>query len=294
MGDNLDQAASLRQRRPDAARALGKQALRCIAVASGKGGVGKTVFTVNLALALQDLGQRVLLVDSDFGLANADILLGLHPERTLQDAMFDGVDLAEIIVTSPHGVDLLPAGSGSRELVALGEARLQVLVTELIRCASAYDVVLFDCAAGISAEVLAIVAGVPQTIVVTTPQPTALVDAYAMLKIIHQDGLNTQVSLVFNMVEGENDGREAYQRLMNVMRAHANMDVQFLGAIPNEPEVSHAVRCRKPLIRCYPEAASTRRLSRMARAIVQQQHRTSRLDDLDAQGLLKAMLRKGS
>ena len=273
---------------PQAQRA--KQALKCIAVASGKGGVGKTAFTVNLAIGFSRLGQRVLLADSDFGLANADIMLGVSPEHTLQDAVFKGVPLIDVIVSTAYGVDLLAASSGARDLLSLGEGSMQMVVEELLQCAAAYDVLLFDCAAGISSTVISIIASVPQTVIVATPQPTSMVDAYALLKIIQQEKLTDAVNLVFNMVSNEEEGIEALDRLMGVVDTHLGMPVHYLGAIPQDEAMRQAIRARRPLLFVDPKNPAARQVNLMAKALLQQQPRTSRLEDLDAKGLLQAFL----
>ena len=142
--NQLDQAASLRQTRAQTTSLQGKSRVRCLAVSSGKGGVGKTFISVNLALSLKKQGKRVLIVDADLGLANADIVLGMTPEYTMQDAIFHGRPLREVICHAPYGVDLVAASAGSKEMVTLGDARLQNMLQDLLTLASDYDFILFD------------------------------------------------------------------------------------------------------------------------------------------------------
>lgn len=264
--------------------------MRCMAVASGKGGVGKTFFTVNLAVALNRLGLRVLVIDCDFGLANADILLGLSPERTLQDAVFQGVALGEVIVPSAYGVDLLPAGSGARELLGFGEARLQVLVEELIGCACGYDLVLFDCAAGISGSVMSILASVPRMLLIATPEPTSLVDAYALLKVVYQEGLARKIDLVMNQVGSTEEAGQALNRLTWVVQANFPMELNYLGSIPFSSDARAAILRGCPLCAGNPDSEVWRRVCHIADVLVSQNPKASRLQDANLQGLLKAML----
>jgi flagellar biosynthesis protein FlhG len=263
---------------------------RCLAVASGKGGAGKTFVTVNLAVTLHHLGRRVLVIDSDFGLANADILLGLSPERTLQDAVFHGVPIGDVIVHSEHGVDLLPAGSGTREILGFGEARLQVLVEELMHCAAAYDWVLFDCAGGIGGGVIPILASVPRLLVVATPEPTSMVDAYSLLKVVHREGLAHEADLVLNQVASTEEAHHAFDRLLSVVHANLPLALHYLGSIPFSHAVRATIHRRCPLCAGNPDTEASRRLVLIAHALLRREPQPAGLQDADLQCLLKAML----
>lgn len=283
-----DQAASLRNARPR--RLVGKKSLVCIAIASGKGGVGKTFVAVNLATALARLNHRVLLVDGDLGLANADIVLGVNPEYTLQDAFFLGRDIADVVTRTPYGVDLLAASSGSAEMVNMGGARVNSFVEGLIRFAAEYDVLLFDCASGIHASVMAFVGAAPRTIVVTTPQPTALMDAYALIKTIHQSDLAKDLSVVVNMAETDAQGEAVMRTLSQVVNNHLSMNLDLLGIIPATDLVPQAVRARQPVLAHAPESAPSRRVLEVAKRVIQKQQGRTRLDQLDAKGLVNGLL----
>ena len=178
-----NQADGLRNAQNSSKQLRNKKALRCIAIASGKGGVGKTFVSVNTAIALAKLGNKVLLIDADLGLANVDILMGQNPEFTLQDAIFHGRPIKDIVQKTPFGVDFLAASSGERDMVNLGNARLNNTVHELFSFASDYDILLFDCGAGISQSVMSFIAAAPQTIIVMTMEPTSIMDAYALMKV---------------------------------------------------------------------------------------------------------------
>lgn len=290
-----DQASTLRTAPPPASTGpASRRAILCIAVASGKGGVGKTFFSVNLAVALHSLGRRVLLVDADLGLPNADIVLGAAPEMTLEDCLFRGANLADIVVSTPFGPDLLAANSGAREMVSLGEARLSLFVEELVEFAARYDVLLFDCASGINSSVTAFIAAVPQSIIVMQPEPTSLMDAYALLKVITQEELSPAVSLILNGVREQKTAERILTQLTSVTRRYLDRELDCIGTIPHCTRADAAMRARQPLVTFDKEDPASLQLQRIARRILQQQQAATPLKSLNAGGLLEGMLQRAS
>lgn len=291
-----NQSSSSRTERPPPSGGLlsNRQSVLCIAVASGKGGVGKTFFSVNLAAALATLGSKVLLVDADLGLPNADIVLGIPPEMTLEDALFRGIPMAEIVASTPIGIDLLAANSGARGMVSLGEARLSSFVEELVRFAGRYDVLLFDCASGINNSVTSFVAAAPQSIVVLQPEPTSLMDAYALIKVMTQEHLSGKVDLVINGVRTPSAAERILAQLTAVSRDYLRRDIECLGTIPYTDRAADAVRARKPLILFAPDDEASRAVRTIGRRILHKQHAATPLKQLDASGLLTGMLSRNS
>jgi flagellar biosynthesis protein FlhG len=288
-----DQAASLRSPAASAkghGHHLSRKALFCLSVASGKGGVGKTFLAVNLSVALAQTGKKVLLVDADLGLANADIVLGIHPKFSIQDSIFRGKKLPDVVSRTDFGVDLLAASSGSKEMTSLGAARMSMFVTELVSFASEYDALIFDCAAGIDETVTSFIAAAPLSLVVATPQPTSLMDAYALLKIIHQDNLSGNVSLVINMAESEEQGRRVAESLNRVAAQYLSKTLELAGVVPVSDKVTRAVQSRKPLVSMIPSDPASESVKKIARAIWQRQSPASKLAGLDAQKLLDGIL----
>ena len=290
MTNSSDQAASLRQHLAKKKSLQSKRAVCCIAVASGKGGVGKTFISVNLAVAFAQLGKKVLLVDSDLGLANADIVLGVNPKYSLQDAIFKGKKLAEVVEKTPFGIDLLAASSGSKEMVSLGQARMSMFINELIAFATNYDVVIFDCAAGIDHNVTAFIAATPQSVIVANPQPTSLMDVYALIKLIHQDNLTSDIGIVVNTAESYEQGEGVVKALNQVAQAYLSKSIDLLGVVKRSPLVTRALHMRKPFIEAFKEDDVSEDIRKIAGRILKKQAGANNLEALDGEKLLKGLL----
>ena len=295
MADGNDQAASLRLRVEQSPSRLAslqsKKAVCCISVASGKGGVGKTFVSSSLALAFASLNKRVLLVDADLGLANADIVLGVHTEMSIQDAVFKGIPLREVVTRTPYGLDLLAASSGAKEMVSLGDARMSMFIRDLVSFASEYDVLILDCAAGIDSSVTSFIAAAPQTLIVATSQPTSVMDVYALIKIIHQDNLSGNVGLVMNMVDSDEQGRKVSEALSHVTERYLSKPLDLMGIIPSSPNVSRALQTRKPFLVSFPDDPAAERVRGMAKSILQRQSAATRASSLDGAKLLNGLMR---
>ena len=285
-----DQAASLRQHLAKKKSLKSKRAVCCIAVASGKGGVGKTFVSVNLAVAFAQLGKKVLLVDSDLGLANADIVLGVNPKFSLQDAIFKGKKLDEVVEKTPFGIDLLAASSGSKEMVSLGQARMGMFINELISFAANYDVVLFDCAAGIDHNVTAFIAATPQSVIVANPQPTSLMDVYALIKLIHQDDLSSDIGIVVNLADSQEQGEGVVKALNKVAEAYLSKSIDLLGVVKQSPKVTKALHMRKPFIEAFKEDDVSYDLRGIAGRILKKHAGSNSLASLDGEKLMKGLL----
>jgi flagellar biosynthesis protein FlhG len=283
-----DQASSLRNA-VKRKSLQSKSAVCCISVASGKGGVGKTFISVNLAVTFAKLGKKVLLIDSDLGLANADIVLGVSPKYSLQDALFKGKSLDEVVEKTTFGVDLLAASSGSKEMVNLGQARMSMFINELISYAAGYDIVIFDCAAGIDSNVTAFIAATPFSIIVANPQPTALMDVYALIKLIHQDNLSSNFGLVINSADSEAQGAVVIKALNKVAQSYLSKSIDLLGVVRNSKKVSNALHMRKPFVEAFEEDTVTADIKKIALKILQKHYGDRGLSELDGEKLIKVM-----
>ncbi len=236
-----DQAASLRSTpAPPFPRLPG------FCVTGGKGGVGKTCIAVNLAILLAPSG-RPLLVDLDLGLANADLILGVDPQANLSEVLLAGRDIASVVCESPLGVGLVPAASGVEALANLGQQELHRLFLGLARLGKTRTPLILDTPAGIGREVIGACRAARTTCVVLTPEPTALADAYALIKVLEQAEPGHDIRVIVNMARDQQDGLTAFARLRAVAQKHLGRQLELLGVVPRDEQVANAVRKRKPL-----------------------------------------------
>jgi len=242
---------------------------RTIAVTSGKGGVGKSNTAVNLALELSRLGRRVSLLDADLALANADILLGLTPQYHLGQVLAGQRTLDEVIIELDRGVRLIPGGSGIEELANLSHEQHTRLIAELRAMEEASDYMLIDTAAGIADNVTGVLRAAAEVIVVTTPDPTSVVDAYAMIKVLHRYSPSKIIRIVVNDVVGLGDAEQVFSQLHAAAKRFLNHPLRYLGAVPRDSELAEAVREQTPVVEYAPEAPASRAFRLMAKHLDQ-------------------------
>ena len=241
-----------------------------MAVTSGKGGVGKTVLSANLAGALARRGERVLLLDADLGLANLDVVLGLMPRVTLHDVFTGASELDQAIVTAPGNFSVLLAGSGLVEYSRLmPNVRLR-LIEVIDTLAPRYDRILIDTGAGISDVVLHAVSLAGEVLVVATPEPTAMTDAYAIIKVLALHQERVRMRLVVNQTGRPGEGRAVCDQMQAVVdrfvktATGAKVMLDFLGQVPADPAMRESVRRRELLLDCFPGSAAARSLTAIA------------------------------
>lgn len=225
---------------------------RVISVTSGKGGVGKSNIAVNLAIALRRMGQRVLLLDGDFGLANVDVLMNISCRHSIYDVIEKGRPIHDIIVRCPGGIDLLPASSGILAMSALPTAAKAVLLGAFDELTFEYDVLIIDTGAGIHGDVLWLNSLADEVIVVTTPEPTAITDAYAMIKVLYQTHRIKDVKILVNQVRSSTEGLKVYNKLSDVTDKFLNIGLDYLGSVRWDECVSEAVKRRQPVLTSFP------------------------------------------
>jgi flagellar biosynthesis protein FlhG len=243
-------------------------AVRVIAIASGKGGVGKTNLTANLAVALARLGRRVWVLDADLGLANVDLVYGVRTSHTLESVFRGERRLADVVTTGPAGVRLLPAARGVAELTALTAAQQLQVLDEIDALEDEIDVLLIDVAAGISSNVLYFAAAASETLVVTTPEPTAIADAYALVKVLATRWGRTDFPVVVNMAASPTDAHAAFERLAAVAREFLSVRLDFAGWVPLDDAMPRAVRAQTPLALAAPGSPAIRAIVALADHLV--------------------------
>lgn len=241
--------------------------LRVISVTSGKGGVGKSNVVVNLGLALAQHGLQVLLIDADLGLGNLDILLGLTPRFTIQDAISKGLDLADIIMEGPGGVKILPASSGIPELATLDEFQKLFLLNAMDHYTENVDVVLIDTGAGISRNVLFFNMAAQERILVVNNQPPSLADAYALIKILVTQHGGKSFKLLVNGLSQAREAEAVHQTLLKVMERFLGPEIRldYLGFIPHDEAVPQAVLRQQPVLALYPQTPASQSFVEIAR-----------------------------
>ncbi len=222
---------------------------RIITIASGKGGVGKTNISTNLALAYAKLGKKVILMDADLGLANVNVVLGIIPKYNLYHLIRKQKTMREIIMDTSYGIQIVAGASGFAKIANLDEEERQNFITELSELATA-DVIIIDTSAGVSNNVLSFVAAADEAIIVTTPEPTAITDAYGIIKIIATeiDNLGLSLKLIVNRVKSVTEGKKVAERVINIASQFLNLKVDYLGCVYEDPAVHQAVLRQRPFL----------------------------------------------
>jgi flagellar biosynthesis protein FlhG len=280
----MDQAASLREMIKGEADKISKRGRdtgggsssaparpRVIAISSGKGGVGKTNVVGNLAVQCQRMGKRVLVLDADLGLANIDIIFGINPTHTIEEVIKGEKELSQIIVKGPEGVSLIPASSGVQELAHLTEGQKIHLLSAFDILDNNFDILLIDTGAGISSNVIYFNMAAEERIVVVTPEPTSITDAYALIKVMFYRHGTKSFSLLINMVRHESEAKSVYQNLSKVVaKFMGGISIDYAGFIPWDGLLQEAVARRKPVVCGYPETSSSTSFKDLARNLLMQ------------------------
>jgi flagellar biosynthesis protein FlhG len=225
---------------------------RVLAVSGGKGGVGKTLTTANLGLCFARLGMRTLLIDGDLGLANLDVVLGIHPKATIEDVLNGEASLKSVIVQGPGGLRVVPAMSGVLKTSELGRMQKLLLLDSLDSLDEEFDIVLVDTPAGVSRNVQYWTASAAEVIVIATPEPTSLADAYATMKILKETTSEYRFKLLVNMVKSEAEGLRVFEKLSSFADEYLKVRVEYLGAVPFDECLRMSVRERVPCVQKYP------------------------------------------
>jgi len=257
-----DQAAGLR-------RMSKPRPVKVIAVTSGKGGVGKTNVSVNLATALASQGRGVMLLDADLGLANVDVVLGLTPRRNLSHVIEGEASLEEVLVDGPEGVHVVPASSGTQRMAELSHAEHAGLIQSFSELSHDIDYLIIDTAAGISDSVMSFARAAREVLVVVCDEPSSITDAYALVKVLNRDHDVQRFHMVANRVRSPREGEELFSKLSRVTTRFLDLTLDYLAAIPEDDALRKAVQRQRPVVQAFPGSPSGRALTDLARRIEQ-------------------------
>ncbi|MDQ5988358.1 MAG: Flagellum site-determining protein YlxH [Syntrophus sp. SKADARSKE-3] len=282
----MDQAAGLRdlkkneQERTDKADAAGRAVratplrdhrIRVISITSGKGGVGKTNISANLAYALAKRGKKVLILDADMGLANIDVILGLTPKFNLSHVLAGERTISETIMTGPGGIRILPSASGVQEMADLTKEQKLTLLDELNSLNEDIDYLLIDTAAGIAGNVMYFNMAAEEIIVIATREPTSLTDAYALIKVLYQRHNKKRFKLLVNMVKNQTEAKEVYFRLSQATDHFLGLAIEYLGFILHDEKMQEAVRKQRVLSELHPTSQANKCIVTVAEKLCREQ-----------------------
>jgi flagellar biosynthesis protein FlhG len=239
--------------------------VRVIAVSGGKGGVGKTTVAINLATALTQAGQRVMLLDGDLGLANVDVLLGLAPRYTLAHVLSGERTLDEIIVETPSGLRVAPAASGVARMANLGPAEHLGLVRAFSGLASQLDTLIVDTSAGIADGVLRFSQAAQHVLLVLRDEPASITDAYALIKVLSREHAVQRFRVLVNMTRETGQGPSVFERLQRVTQRYLEVALEYVGEIPDDAWLGKAIREQRPVIEAYPSSRASLAFKKLAR-----------------------------
>jgi flagellar biosynthesis protein FlhG len=256
----VDQASGLREM-------VNPRPVRAIAVTGGKGGVGKTNISVNLGVAAAELGQKVMLLDADLGLANIDVVLGLHPNYNLSHVMRGECELDEAIVEGPSGLRVIPGASGVQALAELSPAEHTGLIRAFSEVAADTELLIVDTAAGISDTVLSFSRASHEIVVVVCDEPASITDAYAIIKLLNRDYGHQRFRILANMVRSAQEGRELFNKMCRVTDRYLDVTLGFMGAVPYDESLRKAVRAQRPVVQAFPRSRVSQVFRNLAKKI---------------------------
>ena len=276
----LDQAANLRRL---ANKDSSKKKAKIITITSGKGGVGKSNFVVNMGITLHKKGKKVLIFDADIGMGNDDVLMGVLPRYNVFD-LLEGKDINEVVVEGPYGINLLPGGSGINYIENL-EEKERLAFIEKLTSLDEYDYIFIDTGAGINKNVLAFIACSEETIVITTPEPTSLTDAYSLIKATDHFKLTDTANVIVNRAFSIKDGEETYNKLKRAVDKFLTIKINYLGSISEDRKLVEGVRAQVPFTILYPKCDASRSIERISNKLIGD----ASVENMGAEGLFKKL-----
>lgn len=267
----MDQATQLRNIIKASAANYGPKA-RVLTVTSGKGGVGKSNVSINLAVKLSKMGKKVVILDADFGLANIEVMFGAIPKYNLADLIYKGMGISDIITEGPAGVSFISGGSGIAGLTNLGRDYINYLIQNLAKLDTLYDVIIIDTGAGISDAVLEFLVASREILLVTTPEPTSITDSYSLLKALNRDGRfnreMTEIKIIANKTENFEEGKQLYTKLSTVVSRYLKLPMKLVGVIPSDQQLVKAVMQQSPVSISAPNSKASLAFDDIAKTLM--------------------------
>lgn len=264
----LDQAEALRKLVNE--EEIRNTTTKIITVTSGKGGVGKSNFVVNLAISLQNKGKKVLIFDADLGMGNDDVLMGLYPKHNIFDIVFTGLEIKDIIVEGTNGINLIPAGSALSNAEELNRSQRNIFLKKL-ETLDEYDYILMDTGAGVNKDVLSFIAASEELIIITTPEPTSLTDGYSLIKATDHYKLKTKAKIVVNKAFTKQEGEETYRKFERAVGKFLKINIEYLGCILEDKKLVQSVRQQKPFVVLFPDCDASNDIENIAMKILGQE-----------------------
>lgn len=261
---------------PKAPVASKKKACEVIAVSSGKGGVGKSTISANMAINLKQMNRKVLLVDADIHLGNIDLLLGTRTRLTLADVLSDGVELADIVIQGPGGIDILPASSASLDLIDSEDHFLKKLAGAFERFDNDYDYMIIDTGAGIAQNVISFLLGAQKIVLVITSDPASITDAYAVIKVVRSIDKEIPIFMAANMVQSTEEGEILFKKMNLMVQKFLDSRILFGGSMIRDDLIAHSVKVQKPYVLQHPNSSATTAMRVLNRRIM---HAASNKDE---------------
>ncbi|MFW6381504.1 MAG: MinD/ParA family protein [Bacillota bacterium] len=242
---------------------------RVISIASGKGGVGKTNLSVNLGINLYKEGVKTLLIDADFGMANVDILLGITPQYNLSHILNGKCMLPDAIITGPGSLDILPGNSGVDNLINMSSVAIKRLLETSSHIEEVYDMVIVDVGAGINRDVTNFIQASDEAIIVLTPEPTAIMDAYSLTKFLQGNEYSGKINLVLNQIDSREEGEKVSRRIHNAVKKYLQLEIETIGYIPYDDKVRKAVKSQIPFTLKSPNSQASRAIERITDTLLE-------------------------
>lgn len=248
---------------------LVRRTARVITITSGKGGVGKTNIAINLAISLSDQGLRVVIMDADFGLANIDVLLGIVPRYTLLDVIRNNKNILEILSSGPNNIKFMSGGSGMEELVKLDRIQVLKFVENMALLDKLADIIIVDTGAGLSENVMSFIMAADEVLLVTTPEPTSITDAYALIKMVSNRDKSKKIKLIVNKAENSGEALDVQKKLVLVSEKFLGFVLEPAGYIFSDSSVVKAVKQQQPFLISYPRSPAAKNIREISSLLIE-------------------------